>query len=315
MEAPAPASTLTRPSIPIHTLAVDDDRSMRMMLQTQLEDLGHHVITADDGRSAWDVLKSGEHEVDIVVLDREMPGMNGLEVVSMMKNDPALKNIPIIMQTGSDKAEQIREGIDAGVYYYLTKPIDEDVLTSVITAAVRNVSQQKLLNQELKHHKSSFNLIQQCKFELRSVPEAEDLACFLANCYPQPEKVVTGIAELLINGIEHGNLGIGYEEKTWLIKSGTWREEVIRRIDFPEHKHKNIEAVYRKQTDGHYLRIRDCGTGFDWKKYLKVDPSRALENHGRGIAQASSMSFDKIMYNDKGNEVTAFVSLESDIDW
>ena len=315
MQAQTFASSQGVPPVPIHTLAVDDDRSMRMMLQTQLEDLGHHVITADDGRSAWDVLKNGKQEVDIVVLDREMPGMNGLEVVSMMKNDPALKNIPIIMQTGSDKAEQIREGIDAGVYYYLTKPIDEDVLASVITAAVRNISQQKLLNKELSQHKSSFNLIKQCKFELRTLAEAEDLACFLANCYPHPEKVVTGIADLLVNALEHGNLGVGFDEKTWLIKSGTWREEINRRVDYPEHKHKIIEAVYRKQDDGHYLKIRDCGNGFDWNKYLKVDPSRAQENHGRGIAQAASMSFDKIMYNDKGNEVTTFVSLESDIDW
>ena len=299
----------------INTLAVDDDRSMRMMLQTQLEDLGHNVITANDGKSAWEVLNDNQQKIDIVVIDREMPGMNGLEVVSLMKNDPHLKNIPVIMQTGSDKAEQIREGIDAGVYYYLTKPIDEDVLSSVISAAVRNISQQKLLNKELSHHKSSFGLITHCKFVLRTIPEAEDLACFLANCYPNPEKVVTGIAELLINGIEHGNLGIGYDEKTWLLKSGTWRDEALRRVDYPEHKDKYVEAIYKRQEDGFYLKIKDCGNGFDWRKYIKVDPSRAQENHGRGIAQAHSMSFDRVSYNEAGNEVTAFVNNESDIDW
>ncbi len=299
----------------INTLAVDDDRSMRMMLQTQLEDLGHNVSTADDGKSAWDVLCKHGSDIDIVVLDREMPGMNGLEVVSLMKNDPVLKNIPIIMQTGSDKAEQIREGIDAGVYYYLTKPIDEDVLASVLSAAVRNISQQKLLSKELSHHKSSFNLITQCKFSLRTVPEAEDLACFLANCYPNPEKVVTGIAELLINSVEHGNLSVGYDEKTFLLKNGTWRDEVIRRVDYPEHKSKLVEAIYKREENGFYLKIKDCGNGFDWRKFIKVDPSRAQENHGRGIAQAYSMSFDKVNYNEVGNEVTTFVSHESDIDW
>ena len=309
-------SALNPSSAPrINTLAVDDDRSMRMMLQTQLEDLGHNVVTANDGKSAWDILNNQRDTIDIVVIDREMPGMNGLEVVSLMKNDPHLKNIPVIMQTGSDKAEQIREGIDAGVYYYLTKPIDEDILASVISAAVRNVSQQKLLNQELKHHKSSFNLITHCKFVLRTLPEAEDLACFLANCYPNPEKVVTGIAELLINGVEHGNLGIGYEEKTWLLKSGTWRDEVIRRGNYPEHKNKTVDVIYKKLSDGYYLQIKDCGNGFDWRKFIKVDPSRAQENHGRGIAQANSMSFDRITYNDAGNEVTAFINTDSDIDW
>ncbi|WP_054112797.1 response regulator [Marinagarivorans algicola] len=299
----------------INTLAVDDDRSMRMMLQTQLEDLGHNVSTAEDGKSAWDALCKHGSDIDIVVLDREMPGMNGLEVVSLMKSDPILKNIPVIMQTGSDKAEQIREGIDAGVYYYLTKPINEDVLASVISAAVRNINQQKLLNKELSQHKSSFNLITQCKFSLRTVAEAEDLACFLANCYPNPEKVVIGIAELLINGVEHGNLNVGYDEKTFLLKNGTWRDEVMRRSNYPENKLKSVEASYKREENGYYLKIKDCGNGFDWRKFIKVDPSRAQENHGRGIAQAYSMSFDKLTYNESGNEVTTFLSHESDIDW
>lgn len=315
MEAISQQSLEAVKSSVINTLAVDDDRSMRMMLQTQLEDLGHNVSTAEDGKTAWEELRKNGSNIDLVVIDREMPGMNGLEVVSLMKNDPVLKNIPVIMQTGSDKAEQIREGIDAGVYYYLTKPIDEDILASVISAAVRNVNQQKLLNKELKHHKSSFNLITQCKFVLRTVPEAEDLACFLANCYPNPEKVVTGIAELLINSVEHGNLSVGFDEKTWLLKNGTWRDEVIKRVDYPENKEKYVEAVYKRQQDGFYLKIKDCGGGFDWRKFIKVDPSRAQENHGRGIAQAYSMSFDKISYNDLGNEVVAFVNNESDIDW
>ncbi|HEY7774549.1 MAG TPA: response regulator [Marinagarivorans sp.] len=298
----------------INTLAVDDDRSMRMMLQTQLEDLGHSVITADDGNSAWALLQDDNCDIDIVVLDREMPGMNGLELVSLMKTAPMLKNIPVIMQTGSDRAEQIREGIDAGVHYYLTKPINEDVLAAVISAAVSNISRQKRLNQALKHHKSSFNLIKKCQFTLRTIVEAEDLACLLANCYPNPQKVVAGLAELLVNGVEHGNLGVGFEEKTWLIKSGTWWDEVLRRAEFPEHRNKHVEAFYQRQEDGHYLKIRDCGKGFNWRKYLKVDPPRALQSHGRGIAQAHSMSFDKISYNEAGNEVTAFVAYDSDND-
>lgn len=299
----------------INTLAVDDDRSMRMMLQTQLEDLGHTVCTADDGQSAWEILCQKGQSIDLVVIDREMPGINGLEVVSMMQSDAQLKNIPVIMQTGSDKPEQIKEGIDAGVYYYLTKPIDEEILASVISAAVRNVSHQKLLNKELKQHKSSFNMITDCKFTLKTVGEAEDIACFLANCYPNPEKVVTGIAELLINGVEHGNLGVGFDDKTFLLKSGTWREEVTRRSEYPEHRDKFVDVTYQKSEDGYHLKIKDCGAGFDWKRYITVDPSRAQENHGRGIAQANSISFDKVTYNDIGNEVCAFLGNESELDW
>jgi two-component system cell cycle response regulator len=57
------------------------------------------------------------------------------------------------------------------------------------------------------------------------------------------------------------------------------------------------------------------GPGFDWKKYMVIEPSRAKDNHGRGIAQARAMSFDRLSYNDTGNQVVGFVSKTSQIEW
>ena len=180
---------------------------------------------------------------------------------------------------------------------------------------VREVRQQKILGVELKQHKTSFNLIETCKFRCRSLQEVEGLACFIANCYTDAERVVSGLAELLINAVEHGNLGISYQEKTWLLNEGTWRDEIIRRVELPEHKDKSVEVILQRRSNGVYVKIIDVGKGFEWRKYLDVDPSRAQDNHGRGIAQANAMSFDRISYNDKGNEVVAFVSNESELDW
>ena len=64
-----------------------------------------------------------------------------------------------------------------------------------------------------------------------------------------------------------------------------------------------------------YVVITDQGDGFDWKKFMRIDPSRAGDNHGRGIAQANATSFDKLTYNDKGNQVIAFVGLEKQLEW
>jgi len=299
----------------VRTLAVDDDKTMRMILQSQLENLGHKVITACNGKEAWEILQKDKGNIDLVLLDREMPEMNGLEVVALMHKDPKLKDIPTIMQTGSDRPEQIKQGIDAGIYYYLTKPIDKNVLESVLSAAVREIRQKKVLNSELKQHKISFNLIDTCKFSYRTLPEAESLACFIANCYDNAERMVSGLAELLINAIEHGNLGIGYTEKTWLIKAGTWRDEIAKRVDLPEHINKTIKVVIWKKDDGTYVRITDQGTGFEWQKFLQIDPSRAQDNHGRGIAQANAISFTNLEYNNVGNEVTAYLSNEPELDW
>ncbi len=299
----------------VRTLAVDDDRTMRMLLQMQLEELGHDVITASDGKEAWSTIQKEKDHLDIVVIDREMPQMNGLEVVALMKNDPSLKHIPVIMQTGYDSADQIREGIDAGVFYYLTKPIDEDVLSSVLTAAERETSQQKTLNEELAHHKASFNLICNCKFEFSTLAEAEGLASFLANCFPEPLRVATGLAALLTNAVEHGNLEIGYDRKSELIRNNTWRKNIEQLLKKPENKDKIVEVQFRKNSEGYHVKILDCGKGFAWSRFLQIDPTRATDNHGRGIAQASAISFDRIQYNEVGNEVSVFVSNEAELDW
>lgn len=296
-------------------LAVDDDRTMLLMLESQLEELGYEVLTARDGAEALSILEEEQNRIDMILLDREMPKMSGMEVVARVMDDPELRKIPIIMQTGSDQPKQIKEGIDAGVYYYLTKPIDGEILKSVLTAAFREVCQQKILKSELKQHKTSFHLIDSCKFFYNSLLEAESLACFIANCYPSPERVVSGLAELLINAVEHGNFGMGYDEKTELIKLGNWREELLRRPNFPEHRNKRVEVILRCKEDGIHLKITDEGIGFDWRKYLHVDPSRAQDNHGRGVAQANAISFDQVTYNDVGNQVTAFVSKEESLEW
>ena len=296
-------------------LVVDDDRIMRTIIQGQIEELGHEVDTAVNGKEAIKVLNENKSAYDIVVLDREMPEMNGLEVVARMKADADLRKIPIIMATGSDRPEDIKKGIDAGVFYYLTKPIDEEILKSVFISAVREVETQKVLKNELQKHKTSFNLIHSATFYLRTITEAEDLSAFLANCYPDPERVITGLAELIINAVEHGNFGISYEEKSDLIERGIWREEIDRRASLPEHCEKKVEVVFRRNEDGLYVKVEDEGKGFEWRRYLEIDPSRAAHNHGRGIAQANAMSFDELRYNTAGNVVTAIVREEEELEW
>lgn len=299
----------------IKTLVVDDDRSMCLMLQSQLEELGYVVTCLHDGQSALDVLNQNPDAFDIILLDRQMPGMDGMEVIKHIKRNEALKDLLIIMQTGSDQPEQIKEGIDAGVFYYLTKPIDEDVLNSVLSAAAREAKQKNTLNSELQQHKHSFSLIKRCDFTFKTLNEAESLACFIANCYPNPKRVVSGLAELLVNAVEHGNLAISYDEKSLLIKENKWLEEIHKRQELPEFQQKNVDVLLENQEKGITITITDQGKGFNWHKYLQIDPARAKDNHGRGIAQANATSFDRLIFNETGNQAIAFVSNEAELEW
>lgn len=290
-------------------LAVDDNPTSLRLLESMLtRDERYHVSTAADGARALQFLHDNPKSVDIILLDRMMPGMDGLEVFEVLKRDPELRKIPVIMQTAADKPEEISEGIQAGVFYYLTKPLNAQTLLSVVAAAEKQVRQYRLLRQELRQRRHGFSLVKILKGTLQTLEEAESFSSFLANFFPDPDQVITGISELMINAVEHGNLAISYEEKSRLVSENKWQDEVTRRLADPQWRDRAATVIFEQRDDAYYLQVTDQGSGFDWQQFLEVDPSRAMHNHGRGIAMANMLSFDKLFYNQAGNQVTAVVS-------
>tara|TARA_B100001989_G_scaffold253229_1_gene239035 strand:- start:4064 stop:5020 length:957 start_codon:yes stop_codon:yes gene_type:complete len=307
--------TLLERDEPIRVLAVEDELLSMKFLEKQIKDLGHEMMKAENGQESLSVLQANKGKVDVVLMDREMPIMNGMEAVRRIKNNPDLRNIPVIMVTGADSPDEMKEGLDIGVFYYLTKPVKEEMLRSVLSAAVREAQQSKTLAEELGKHRASFNLIETCRFNFKTLSEAESLSAFMANCFPDPKRVLPGLGELLINAIEHGNLGVGYDQKTELVDAGTWRAEIKRMQKLPAHAEKFAVATIAHKDDGIYVVVEDQGDGFEWQKFMKIDPMRAGDNHGRGIAQARATSFDKLTYNKKGNQAVAFVGHDKQLEW
>jgi len=304
------SSTIAGPGIQVqktHLLVVEDNPTTLHLLTRILEDEGYEVTQACNGLEAMNELKNREEDFDVILLDRMMPMMDGMEVTRKILSDSKLKHIPIVMQTAADQPEQISEGIKAGVFYYLTKPVERSTLLSVVSSAVKEVRQRRVLREEMLRHRLSFGLIQVLKGSCRTLEEAESLASFLANCFPDSDRALTGISELLINGVEHGNLGISYDDKTRLMDENIWRQEVDRRLNLPEYADKELTVIFEKKGDTYYLQVTDQGEGFNWKSFLEFDPSRASHNHGRGIAMANMIAFDRLVYNDKGNQVTAIM--------
>ena len=297
-----------------HVLVVEDDATTRAILKAQLEKLGHPVSEAENGKVAHEMLQA-EHDFEIIVLDRQMPEMDGMELMKAMKRDRRMRSIPVIMQTGMDSPEEVREGLDAGVFYYLTKPVDADVLKSVLASAVREMRQHEAYQEEIHQQKTSLRLLNEAHFRFRTLEEAESLACVVAGCYKYADRVVLGLAELMINAVEHGTLGIGYEEKTHLIEQGIWRDEVNKRTELPEYKDKYVDVTLVRNDHMVSVTITDKGKGFDWQRFMEIDPERALDNHGRGIAQANAISFDRMEYNNVGNQVTAHASDNTEPEW
>ena len=315
-----PSSAVSSQGMPIKKpsiLVVDDNPTTLHLLVSILEKQNYDVTQATNGLEAMDALGNNQAGFDVILLDRMMPEMDGMEVTKKIQANSELKHIPIIMQTAADKPEQISEGIKAGVFYYLTKPIERKTLLSIVTSAVKEVEQRKALRSEMQRHRMSFGLIQVIKSSCKSLDEAESLASFLANCFPDPDRALTGISEILINAVEHGNLSISYDEKTELMDANGWREEVTRRLKLPEFANKEVTVIFEKKQDTYYLQVTDQGKGFNWKAFLEFDPSRASHNHGRGIAMANMIAFDRLVYNEQGNQVTAVMEVqagETDVD-
>ncbi|MES2984715.1 MAG: response regulator [Pseudomonadota bacterium] len=289
-------------------LLADDDRIMRLVLRQALQHNGYDVNIVESGEEALAILAEHGANVDTVILDREMPGLKGLEVVERMKAHPQMRNIPVIMLTGTGEQDKIQEGIDAGVYYYLVKPVDNTLLRSVIESALRERRQKQALIGELTRYGAALKAMRFCQIAVRTMTEAEDTACFLASCFPDPERVVMGLMELLANAVEHGNLAVTFEEKNKLLTDNTWRSELDRRALLPEHAGKLVDVTYQHKEEGYLVQISDCGAGFDWKRYWHINPSRATASHGRGIARARLMAFDRLAYNEQGNQVTLMVA-------
>lgn len=283
-------------------LVVDDDRATVTLVARVLARAGHAVVTAHDGESALARFAEGQR-FDVVVLDRRLPGMDGLEVLRRLKASPDLRNIPVVLATAMATQEEIWEGVRAGAFYYLPKPLGMDLMLQIIEAASGEAFARRKLWAEMALVRSAIGLIHRGTFHYRTMRECEELAMLLANACPDPQRSFVGLFELMLNGHEHGNLGITYADKTALVEARTWKEELLRREELPENRRKRVTVTLSRTLRTTRFVIQDEGPGFDWEAFQTMDPERLLDNHGRGILLARWEAFDQVDYLGSGNQV------------
>lgn len=110
-------------------MIIDDDRSICDLLTELFRALGHEALAFTDGCSALATmaLESGRSRLDVVLLDLNMPGMNGMAVLREMRTQHP--GVPVIMMSGTPDQESLREAIAQGAKDWIRKPIDAEVLT------------------------------------------------------------------------------------------------------------------------------------------------------------------------------------------
>lgn len=290
-------------------LVVDDEPFNLEILTEHLSDAGYSTVTAEDGQEAWEHLQH-DRDFEAILLDRMMPRMNGMELLAQLKQSPALKYIPVVLQTAVGAADSVREGLLAGAYYYLTKPFDRAMLLAIVAAAVSDSQARSGVLKSLESQRGAISLLQRGEFFCHTLEEARELTGLLAAAFPDPERVALGLSELLINAIEHGNLGIGYDEKSRLLRDGVWQDEINLRLQDARYRDKRVNIQIERLPHVITLTVRDEGKGFDWRPFLNFTPERAFDPHGRGISMSRLMSFDTLEYQGSGNEVIVRVVIQ-----
>ena len=288
-------------------LVVDDEPINLEIIADCLEDSGYWLTLAEGGEAAWNKLEEASPLFDLVVLDRMMPGVDGLALVERMKGDARFSATPVIMQTAAASPDQVREGLAAGVKYYLTKPFEPEALQTIVRVALEDVHGRVALEHRLRDLGNAFGLMARAEFKVRTLAEAHALAALLATLSPSPELAVMGLSELLVNGIEHGNLGIDFREKYLLKEEDRWLEEVERRLALPENASKRVRLTLTQDLEDWLFVIEDEGNGFEWEEFLELLPERAFAPNGRGIALARQLAFRDLVYEGCGNRVRASI--------
>lgn len=266
----------------------------------------YELSIATNGPDALKIVETDSP--DLILLDIVMPGMDGFEVCARLKANEATRNIPVIFITAKTASEDIVKGLEAGAYYYLTKPFDAPTMLAVTTAAISEHASHIALQQEVRRTSDTLALLDDGRFSFQTLEEARNLSILLGGSCPDPENQVFGLRELFVNAVEHGNLGISYDEKSQLNEKDQWEEEVNYRMTLPENRNKRVSVHFERTPHDIRFLIRDQGEGFDWRPFLEIDPKRVFDSHGRGIALSKMSSFDQVHYHGIGNEVLAVIT-------
>ena len=212
-------------------LVADDDAANREMLSRRLIRLGHKVALAENGRETLEKVRA--ESFDLLLLDIQMPELNGYEVLDQLKADPRLRNLPVIVLSASSETDRIAHCIELGAEDYLPKPFDPVLLQARIGACLekkrlrdrevlylRQIEEQKQRSDQLLHiilphdaveELKATNAVKPRRFENVGVLFC-DLVGFTAYCDQHPPEEIVLHLQQLIETFEQLTLRHGLEK-------------------------------------------------------------------------------------------------------
>jgi DNA-binding response OmpR family regulator len=287
-------------------LVADDQIAIQQCLRDVLAAQGYDVVTANDGVQALEAYR--EHRPAFTLTDISMPGMTGLELLRQIK---ALNAEAVVMlMTGAGTENFAVEALRGGAVNYFNKPVDINELIHTINrySTLAGGYDYELFASGFILHET---LRLQLNNDLTQVNHAVQMIVNHCRAIFALNDLFTlrfGLYEMIVNAIEHGNLGITYEEKSAALEENKLAWLLEERAQEPERASRRVEISCEIMPSGLACTISDEGDGFDHTAYSDLeDPTALFEQignslHGRGIV-LTRLQFDEVQFNDLGNQV------------
>lgn len=285
-------------------LIVEDDPGIRGLLETLVRTDGHEPLLAADGEEGFDVFQSGQP--DLIISDLGMPRVNGLELLEKIRHLD--RETYFVVMTGNGSEQLAARALDLRANNYLHKPVDMNELRALLKKCSHLLKRRRITS-EVRRLVSQRETVVEIPNRLDIVPEIVDiLLADVAHLYPREVilNMQLGLYELIVNAIEHGNLGVTFEEKSRILEKSPelFASLIETRAREPQYKERRAKATFIQHRDRCEWIIEDQGAGFD----PDCVPSPLQEGMeglcGRGIFLAR-LQFDDVNYHGKGNKVSA----------
>ncbi len=288
-----------------YTVAVvDDEEEIRSVLNKKLSRVGYNVIALEEAENLLDILKKNEKNIDLVISDIKLPGMDGIELLRQI--DRLDNPLPVLLITGHGNIEHAIQALRYGAYDFIRKPFDLSEITSSVNRILRGKREEKMtdnLGQYILYEKRMFELpSDSTACNVISYILTKDLTSAGFCNRTTAGNISLALKEAIDNAMIHGNLEISSDlVETKGIKE--FYEEVEKRKVQKKFVGRKVTIYYELVKDYVEYIIEDDGHGFEYNLLPDPrDPENFYKNSGRGLLIIRTL-MDEVDWNEKGNTI------------
>ena len=288
-----------------YTIAVvDDEEEIRSILHKKLSKIGYNILTFIEAESLLDLINSKKEDIDLVITDIKLPGMDGIELLRQIDNLDS--PMPVLLITGHGNIENAIQALRYGAHDFIRKPFNLSEITSTVNRILRGKREEKLtdnLGQYILYEKRLFEIPSDTTAcNVISYILTKDLTSSGFCSRTTAGNISLALKEAIDNAMIHGNLEISSE----IIENKgikEFYEEVEKRKNSEGFSGRKITVYYELVRDYVEYIIEDDGKGFDYSMLPDPrDPENFYKNSGRGLLIIRTL-MDEVDWNSKGNTI------------